>query len=376
MTVSSTVNKVSYTGNNIVTNFAFTFVVDVEAELEVYLDNVLQLSGYTIAGVPGTGSVTFTTPPGSGVIVTLLRERVLTQGTDYTAYDKFPAETHEDALDKLTHLVQQVQEQVARSIQIPKSETLDMVMSDLASARDGNVLSFDASGLPVMLAASAGIDLSVLLASQAQAEAGSNNSAYMSALRVKQAVDFYRAFASQAEAEAGTDGTVVITPLQLQQYIDFHMATQAEAEAGTDNVHLMTALRVDQAITESGLQVATGSISLTAAATPVAITGLGFTPTILVNNSSHFGSTGWIAAGAGVYDGTNNRSVGRTMYNAAGTPTVYNAGHSSSYWYNEFNSSGGICRGNAAFDADGFTVTPNGYTHAGEIIWTAFGYAA
>lgn len=58
------------------------------------------------------------------------------------------------------------------------------------------------------------------LASQAQAEAGTENSAYMSALRTAQAIAALSpspTTASQAEAEAGTDNTKFITPLRMGQ---------------------------------------------------------------------------------------------------------------------------------------------------------------
>jgi hypothetical protein len=55
---------------------------------------------------PG-GTVTFSTPPASGLVVRLYRSIPPTQLVDYTAYGAFPAESTEDALDKLTMLLQQ-----------------------------------------------------------------------------------------------------------------------------------------------------------------------------------------------------------------------------------------------------------------------------
>lgn len=88
------------------------------------------------------------------------------------------------------------------------------------------------------------------LATQAQAEQGTNNTAAMTALRVKQAVDFYRAFATNAEAQAGTNAAKVVSPAALKAAIDSQRAyaSKAEAEAGTDNSKVLTALRVKEAI--------------------------------------------------------------------------------------------------------------------------------
>lgn len=55
-------------------------------------------------------------------------------------------------------------------------------------------------------------------------------------------------YASQAEAEAGTDNAKVMTALRTKQQVDARLASQAEAEAGTDSSKLMTPLRVAQSI--------------------------------------------------------------------------------------------------------------------------------
>jgi hypothetical protein len=52
--------------------------------------------------------------------------------------------------------------------------------------------------------------------------------------------------ASQAAAEAGTDNTVLMTPLRTEQWKDNTIASQAAAEAGTNNTELMTPLRTEQ----------------------------------------------------------------------------------------------------------------------------------
>lgn len=54
--------------------------------------------------------------------------------------------------------------------------------------------------------------------------------------------------ASQAEAEAGTDNTKLVTPLRVAQRVTSIQSSQAEAEAGADNTKLMTPLRTAQAI--------------------------------------------------------------------------------------------------------------------------------
>ena len=114
MTVTSETNKAQATGNGVVTVFFYTFQVPEAEWLEVYLDDVLQSTGYTVSGIgaPTGGSVTFTVAPAVGVIVTLLRVVPLTQEVDYRPFDPFPAEVAEGTLDKLTMIDQQQQTEI------------------------------------------------------------------------------------------------------------------------------------------------------------------------------------------------------------------------------------------------------------------------
>ena len=96
----------------------------------------------------------------------------------------------------------------------------------------------------------------IIIASQNEAETGTDNVRMMSPLRVKQAILKLApkpAIASQAEAETGTDNVRMMSPLRVKQAIlklapKPAIASQAEAEAGTDNAKHMTPLRTKQAI--------------------------------------------------------------------------------------------------------------------------------
>lgn len=118
MTVTANDGRIEYTGNGSTTIFAYDYLLLAETHLEVYLDGVLKTltTHYTVSGVgvAGGGDVTFVTAPASGVVVTLLRNVPLTQETDYQTAAKFPAETHEAALDKLTMIAQQLDERMGR----------------------------------------------------------------------------------------------------------------------------------------------------------------------------------------------------------------------------------------------------------------------
>lgn len=147
MTVSSSVNKVTYAGNGTTTVFSANFYFFQDSDLLVVLrdangiETVKTLTtDYTVTGAGNNagGSVTMLVAPAAGETLVIAREVALTQQTDYLANDPFPAETHERALDKLTMAVQQIQEQVDRSAKLPISDpaSADSLVADLVRVAD------------------------------------------------------------------------------------------------------------------------------------------------------------------------------------------------------------------------------------------------
>ena len=156
MTVSTTTNKVSYSGTGSQTVFAYAFKIFADGDLDVYIRDTngtetLQTitTNYTVsgAGTDSGGNVTFVTAPGSTDTVVIQRKLALTQGTDYVANDPFPAESHEDALDRLTFITQQIQEEVDRSIKASVTNTISSTEFAIsATDRANKIFAFDASG--------------------------------------------------------------------------------------------------------------------------------------------------------------------------------------------------------------------------------------
>lgn len=156
MTVSTTTNKVSYSGTGSQTVFAYTFKIFADADLDVYIRSstgteTLQTltTQYTVSGAgnDGGGNVTFVTAPGSTDTVVIQRKVALTQSTDYVANDPFPAESHEDALDRLTFITQQIQEELDRSIKASVTNTISSTEFTVSAADRANKLfAFDGSG--------------------------------------------------------------------------------------------------------------------------------------------------------------------------------------------------------------------------------------
>ena len=159
MTVSSTTTKNSYSGNASTTVFAYGFKIFDDDDITVIIrtdstgaeTTKTKTTHYTVSNVGNSsgGNVTFTSgnTPASGETVVLIRNTARTQLTDYTPNDPFPADSHEDALDKLTLITQELEENIGRSLKV--SQTNVIATSEFtadATARANKILGFDSSG--------------------------------------------------------------------------------------------------------------------------------------------------------------------------------------------------------------------------------------
>ena len=158
MTISSTTVKNSYSGNGSTTAFAYTFKKFANTDLQVIIrsstgtETVKSLTNhYTVSGVgdDSGGNVTFTSGniPASGETVVIRRAVPQTQAIDYIANDPFPAESHEEGLDRATMTLQQVQEELDRAIKLSRTNTMTSTeFTNSATDRAGKVLGFDSAG--------------------------------------------------------------------------------------------------------------------------------------------------------------------------------------------------------------------------------------
>ena len=158
MTVSNTTNKVIRDGDGSLLTFGYTFKIFADADLDVYIraangtETLKALStNYTVTGAGNTsgGNVVFASgqAPADTEKVVIQRKLGLTQGTDYTPNDPFPAASHEDALDRLTFITQQIQEEVDRSIKASVGNTFANPEFTIdATNRANKVFAFDSAG--------------------------------------------------------------------------------------------------------------------------------------------------------------------------------------------------------------------------------------
>jgi len=132
MTVSNEIYRHDYAGNDSTVLFAIGFYFLVDAHIKAILYNsvtdvetVLTLTThYTLTGAGNVdgGELTMIVAPTSDESLTILRNVDLKQETNYVEGASFPAEDHEEGLDKLTMQMQQIQEQLDRLVTQAESQ--------------------------------------------------------------------------------------------------------------------------------------------------------------------------------------------------------------------------------------------------------------
>ena len=158
MTISSTTVKNSYSGNGSNDTFVYGFKIFANTDLQVIIRSAAGTettktltTHYTVTGVGSSsgGNVVFTAGniPTATETVVLIRNVPQTQAIDYIANDPFPAETHEEGLDRATMTTQQVQEELNRSIKLSRTNTMTSTEFTVgATERANKILAFDSAG--------------------------------------------------------------------------------------------------------------------------------------------------------------------------------------------------------------------------------------
>lgn len=249
-----------YDGNDLATSFAYDFKIYNKDHLQVILTSTLgaesilqEGTDYTVSGVgvDAGGAVAYPvsgSPLATGEKLTLKRIVPKSQESDYTNTGGYVAANHERSYDLLQMQIQDVQEEVDRSVKVAISSGTD----------------------PDALIASLTTDAAAAAASKTAAETAETNAETAEAAAVAAKV---LAEAAAVDAAASIGGVKVssddTTPSDLEskvlasglvglstqnsganetRTIDVPIASQVEAEAGTAADKAMTPLRVAQAI--------------------------------------------------------------------------------------------------------------------------------
>lgn len=147
MTIPSTANEITYGGDNVTVSFGIPFAFNTAADIKVFVTDTTTgavtplTSGFSVVGT----QVVFVAAPTSTTQMTILDDPALTQPTDYQSLDAFPAESHEQALDRVTRLCKRLHQQWLRTLRFPDGDVIsDGTVSSTVNRR-GKYLFFNVS---------------------------------------------------------------------------------------------------------------------------------------------------------------------------------------------------------------------------------------
>lgn len=160
MPLTNDINRWEYDADGVTTDFAYENLIFAASDLEVYFDEVLQVSGIAVSGigVEDGGNVTPTPVVPDGVKVVIVRAVPFTQPQDFVDNEAVDAQAFEDGLNRMTILAQQIRDTIGRQATLPTAEAAgaDMTVPALAG-RLGQYWGWDAiAGSLVGFAAPAG----------------------------------------------------------------------------------------------------------------------------------------------------------------------------------------------------------------------------
>lgn len=163
MTISTTTNRYSYSGNGTTTVFSYASKFLANGDVVVVLvssdgtETVQTLNThYTVSGAGNDagGSVTMTTAPASGQTLVIYGDPDIIQPLDLVENDSLPAEEIEDAYDRITLIALRLSDRMDRSLRLSDGDATteaNMVLPN-ETERASMVLGFDADGDPVAVA--------------------------------------------------------------------------------------------------------------------------------------------------------------------------------------------------------------------------------
>lgn len=158
-TISTETNRNDYVGTGVVDVYQYNFKIFDEGDLLVTTkdttgtESTLVLNvDYTVdgAGDDAGGEVTLLDGPLTADYgITIRRVLEIEQPTDIRNQGAFFPSIHEDAFDRLTMLVQQLQDQVNRSLKLAETDYLSSFFLPTEVDRANRYLAFDADGNPI-----------------------------------------------------------------------------------------------------------------------------------------------------------------------------------------------------------------------------------
>ncbi len=228
MALSSAKNKNIYNGNGVQDTFPYEFKIFQDSDIRVIKyktdddaqEDLVLGTDYTVtgAGEESGGNVILTNPADlpEGYQLVLVRNLAFTQEMDLTPNGPVPSEVVDAAMDKGVMIALQLKEELDRCVKVPIVEEdapdyatlIDEAAAGAISAAEEAEVSKDAAGVS---AAAAGASATAAARSAADAAASAEKAAELALGVVK---------ASEAEAQAATDDLKYMTPAKVKTEVE------------------------------------------------------------------------------------------------------------------------------------------------------------
>ena len=151
------------------TDFDYSFPIFTQADLTIYVDDVLQVltTDYTVAGAGEEtgGTVTFVNPMTGGEVVTIYRDIAIARNTDVQQNGPWSSTSYNDEMDKVFLIMQELENKIGRAIRFPLTAAITnaQALLDPLSTYAGKFLRITSAGL---LEAAEALDNTVTLSAE------------------------------------------------------------------------------------------------------------------------------------------------------------------------------------------------------------------
>ena len=265
MTISSTTNRAQFNCNGSTTSFPFTFKYLADSDLQVYLSSpagvvtllTLNVDYEITPAVPGPGGTLsflgtyLSSPPVSGYTLTILRFIARTQEVDFINGDSLDERNIEGMGDKLTMMVQDLDEKIGRSVLLPPSSSVSGIELPIPAA--GKLIRWKATldGFENVAVADIGSQVINNFWAVVLAAAGSSLAEALATMGLDPSLvtltlpdnvtisDFIKTLLDDNDAAAAR-ATLQIPAASESVAGLAELATQAEVDAGTDDARIVT----------------------------------------------------------------------------------------------------------------------------------------
>jgi hypothetical protein len=228
MTVTAAEARIEYAGNGATKVFAYPYQFFQADDLDVWLFNdatgegVEQILGsdYTVTGElnPTGGNVAFTVAPPAGYTVIIINNPDIVQTLHYVNADDFPADSHEQGLDRLTKICQRLSDRVDRAVRAPDYAPEDQVpdAGSLLSLVEDAQEAADESAVSAAAAASSADSADTSEANAASAADTATTQAGYAAASASNALNFASAASASANDAADSAAQANVDKIEWQ----------------------------------------------------------------------------------------------------------------------------------------------------------------